>query len=275
MIRHRLTRRLGTTLIGVGVLLFVYAAVVLTWRDPVTDVYTAWQQRGLREGLARQAARWERAAAEVQAQQQKAVQQAQFAAARAAKASKTAAAAKARAAAEARQAGVMAAREAAARAGVRVLAKRYAMEEHGHDGRAFARIQVPRLGLSTVVVEGTDYWSSLSKGPGHYPNTAVPGLGRTVAIAGHRTTFAAPFRHIDELEAGDPITLRLPYGTFSYHVVRHRIVDNGDWSIIRNVGHDQLVLSACHPLYSASQRYVVFARLDSFQLPGGGSRVPV
>jgi sortase A len=124
------------------------------------------------------------------------------------------------------------------------------------------------MGLSEIFVEGTDYWHSLTKGPGHYSITSWPGLGKTTAIAGHRTTWSAPFRYINTLNVGDAITLKMPYGTFSYRVTRHRIVDNGDWSIIRNVGYDQLVLSACHPLYSASHRYVIFARLASVQVPG-------
>jgi sortase A len=95
------------------------------------------------------------------------------------------------------------------------------------------------------------------------------------AIAGHRTTFSAPFRHIDELRSRDEVTLDMPYGRFVYRVLRHRIVDNGDWSIIRPVGFDELVLSACHPLYSAAQRYVIFARLARVELPGQPGAVPV
>ena len=76
------------------------------------------------------------------------------------------------------------------------------------DGHPFGRLNIPRLGLSVIVVQGTDWLNDLSKGPGHYTQTTVPGLGRTVAIAGHRTTFGAWFRHIDSLQAGDPITSR-------------------------------------------------------------------
>lgn len=129
-------------------------------------------------------------------------------------------------------------------------------------GDAAGRIVVPRLGLSSVFVEGTST-KDLARGPGHYPITALPGLGGTVAIAGHRTTYLQPFRHIDDLRAGDPITVRMPYGTFGYVVTGHRIVDDTDWSILKRRPYEQLVLTACHPLYSASQRYVVFARLAS------------
>ena len=129
-----------------------------------------------------------------------------------------------------------------------------------HQGDAFGRLVVPRLGLASVVVQGTSR-RDLTRGPGHYRITSLPGLGGTVAIAGHRTTYLRPFRHIDRLRAGDRITLEMPYGTFTYVVYGHRIVDDRDWSIIRRRPWEKLVLSACHPLHSASHRYVVFARL--------------
>ena len=129
-------------------------------------------------------------------------------------------------------------------------------------GDAVGRILIPRIALNEIVVQGTDE-GTLEKGPGHYPTTALPGLGRTVAIAGHRTTYLAPFRHIDALRPGDRITLQMPYGSFSYTVQYHRIVSPYAWRVTRNVGYDRLVLSACHPLYSAAQRIVVFARLSS------------
>jgi LPXTG-site transpeptidase (sortase) family protein len=128
------------------------------------------------------------------------------------------------------------------------------------DGAAFGRIVVPRLRLSVVVVQGTSA-ADLRRGPGHYPMTSLPGSGGTVAIAGHRTTWLHPFRHIDELRKGDAIDLRMPYGRFVYRVTGHRVVAADDWSIIRKRPWEQLVLSACHPLYSASHRWVVFAVL--------------
>ena len=90
-----------------------------------------------------------------------------------------------------------------------------------------------------------------------------------MAIAGHRTTFGAPFRHIDDLRRGDPITVALPYATFHYRVFAHEIVQSDDWSIIRDRGFDTLVLSACHPLYSAEKRWVVYARLVQVDPAGG------
>ncbi len=131
-------------------------------------------------------------------------------------------------------------------------------------GDAVGRITIPRIGASYLVVQGTDE-GSLEKGPGHYPTTALPGLGQTVAVAGHRTTYLAPFRHIDALRPGDQIVVQMPYGRFVYTVQYHRIVSPTAWWITRDVGYERLVLSACNPLYSAAQRLVVFARLAYFR----------
>ncbi len=128
-------------------------------------------------------------------------------------------------------------------------------------GDALGRILIPKIGASYDIIQGTDA-ASLEKGPGHYEETALPGLGQTVAIAGHRTTYLAPFRHIDALAPGDRIVLKMPYGQFTYAVQFHRIVLPTALWIVKNVGYERLVLSACNPLYSAAQRIVVFARLQ-------------
>jgi sortase A len=129
-------------------------------------------------------------------------------------------------------------------------------------GDAVGTIHIPRIGQTYNVVQGTDE-HSLEEGPGHYPSTALPGMGETVAIAGHRTTYLAPFRSIDELTRGDRIVITMPYGRFTYVVQYQRIVLPTDWAITDDVGYDRLVLSACNPLYSAAQRIIVFARLRS------------
>ena len=128
-------------------------------------------------------------------------------------------------------------------------------------GDPMGRIVMPAIGVSDVFVEGTDA-ADLRTGPGHYPGTAIPGERGTVAIAGHRTTYGAPFRRIDRLERGDRIELRMPYGRLAYRVERTRIVPAGETSVTARVDHDRLVLSACHPLYSAAKRIIVFARLE-------------
>jgi sortase A len=127
-------------------------------------------------------------------------------------------------------------------------------------GHALGRIRLPTLHRSYVMVQGTDS-TSLHKGPGHYPDTALPGESGTVAVAGHRTTYLAPFKTIDQLRPGDPIVLQMPYGIFTYRVQETRIVQPTALWVTRNVGYPRLVLSACHPLYSASHRIVVFAKL--------------
>lgn len=133
-------------------------------------------------------------------------------------------------------------------------------------GDAIARIRIPTIGVSEYVVEGTDV-ESLRKGPGHYPETPLPGEPGTAAIAGHRTTYGAPFRRIDQLGSGQPITIDMPDGRFVYRVERTKIVDDQDLSVLDPVGYQRLVLSACHPLYSAAQRVIVFARLQRREPP--------
>jgi sortase A len=148
-----------------------------------------------------------------------------------------------------------------------ILARRFAAA--AQTGKAIGRIEAPDMdGLNAVVVQGTDT-SSLEKGPGHYPDTPFPGQGGTVGIAGHRTTYLAPFRHIDSMEAGDPIVLKMPYATFVYRVEKTEVVDDSDVGVVEGVGYEQLVLSACHPLYSADQRFIVFAKLVGERLAGG------
>lgn len=129
-------------------------------------------------------------------------------------------------------------------------------------GDAVGRIEIPKISAGYTVVQGTDE-SSLEKGPGHYPSTALPGMGETVAIAGHRTTYLAPFKRINELSAGDRIVVTMPYGIFVYRVQYLKIVLPTALWVTRNVGYDRLVLSACNPLYSAAQRIIVFARMQS------------
>lgn len=127
-------------------------------------------------------------------------------------------------------------------------------------GDALGRILIPKIGASFVMVQGTEP-GDLREGPGHYIDTPLPGEPGTVGVAGHRTTFLAPFRDIDQLKHGDQIRLRMPYGEFTYEVERQRIVDPGATWVTHRIGYDRVVLTACHPLYSAAQRIVVFARL--------------
>ncbi len=135
-------------------------------------------------------------------------------------------------------------------------------------GDSIGRIALPAIDRSYFMVEGTDT-ASLRRGPGHYPKTPLPGDPGTVGIAGHRTTYGAPFRHIDRLEPGDRIVLEMPYATFTYRVQKTKIVPPTQVSVTDPAGYRRLILSACHPLYSAAQRIVVFAR----QVDGAPPRV--
>lgn len=224
-------RRLGTGFIVLGLLVLAYAAAVLFWRDPVTDLYQRYQQHQLSSELDQAFDSFREGTPPPRDL----------------------------ASAEARQQAI------AAWAG--------SFLRTTERGEALGRIRIPEIGVNEIFVHGTRWGADLSRGPGHYERTSLPGLGKTVGIAGHRTTFGAPFRHIDDLESGDEITLELAYGTFRYRVFAHEIVNSDDWSVIRNRGFDTVMLSACHPLYSASRRWIVYARLAEVESEHAGSYV--
>jgi sortase A len=144
-----------------------------------------------------------------------------------------------------------------------------ALRRHSEPGDPLGRIEIPSIGVSDIFVEGTGA-GDLRKGPGHYPGTPLPGDRGTVGIAGHRTTYGAPFRRLDGVKKRDRITITAPYGRFVYRVERTRIVPPSATWVTDRVAYDRLVLSACHPLYSAAQRIVVFARLER-STPRGGA----
>jgi sortase A len=126
-------------------------------------------------------------------------------------------------------------------------------------GDAVARLRIPRLGLDAVVVNGTDH-DSLKRGPGRYLDTAMPGQGELVYIAGHRTTYGAPFSRLDRLRKGDRIELELPYATFVYRVTGQRVVPATATDVLRSQGFEQLALQACHPRFFASHRLLAYAK---------------
>jgi sortase A len=145
------------------------------------------------------------------------------------------------------------------------------LERKASGGSAVGRIHIPSIGASFVVVKGTSS-SDLEGGPGIFPETGFPGNGGTTAIAGHRTTFLAPFRHIDALRPGNRILLEMPYAHFTYKVIGTSVVAPSDVrAAVGNVGYERLVLSACTPLFSASKRLLVFARLAA-SVPVGSAR---
>jgi len=135
-------------------------------------------------------------------------------------------------------------------------------------GQAIGRIVIGRIGLKMVVVNGTDD-ATLEKGPGRDPRSYMPGQNRLVYIAGHRTTYLAPFSHIDAIRDGDFIRLEMPYATFVYRAFTHRVVAANDMAVLRSPRHELLELQACHPRFFATHRYIVYARLVSV-LPRSG-----
>jgi sortase A len=236
-------RKAGLALLALGVLLIAWAGITVWRGDPLTSLYTRHEQHALSKQLDAMSRSWPKTPtlASVHLTPQ------------------AAPATTAKTAEKVAQTHVSLASVMHKRA---VLFRRTL-----RDGRALGRIVIPRIGLRMVVVEGTSE-SDLRLGPGHYNAasgiaTSLPGMGKgkVVAIAGHRTTYLHPFRYIDELRPGDNIYLQMPYGTFRYKIYAHRVVASNDWTILRHRPYEKLVLSACHPLYSATHRWVVFARL--------------
>jgi len=142
-----------------------------------------------------------------------------------------------------------------------------------HEGDPVGRLKIGRLGLNMVVVQGTDD-ETLKKGPGHYTKSGIPGEGHLIYIAGHRTTYLAPFAYINEIRVGDYVTFSVPYGTFTYRVLRHYVVPSDQLSVLRDHGKEILRLQACHPRFFATHRYIVDAALVSVTPRGGRSYSP-
>jgi sortase A len=215
--------RLGTLLLVVGIGILGWAATVYLWKDPFTTAYTAYEQRKLESSLNHQFEAWRPLRTPVS-------------------------------------------RPVKPTSGkptrrphddVRSEARRYRLASH--DGDAVAKLRIPRLDLDAVVVNGTSV-SDLRRGPGRQLETYMPGERQLVYVAGHRTTYGAPFSDIDRMRPGDKITFELPYATIEYKVMGHRIVDDNDLSVLKTQGHEELVLQACHPRFFASERYLVYAR---------------
>jgi sortase A len=233
--RRRILRRLSTALILAGVLVLADAVVTVVWLEPVTALRAKLTQDGLERDLD-ELERLGPTDADLRALQRAGLL------------------------AEGRAGHHRRAREArAAQRRVPLLARRLARRVD--DGQAIGRLRVPRLDLDLVVVKGSSP-APLRKGPGTFDDTPLPGAHGTAAIAGHRTTYGAPFRDIDALRRGDAVRVTMPYATIRYRVEGHRIVDPEDLGVLRRVAHDRLILSACHPRFSARQRIVVFARVE-------------
>ena len=218
---RRAARTTGTLLITAGVLTLAWAICVWRWQDPVTALYTHWQQHQLAQKLnaLEQAFRPADAGGNL----------------------------------------------AAERRSIALDAKRF--QHQARIGQPIGRIVIGRIGLNMVLVNGTDH-ETLKKGPGRDPRSFMPGENRLVYIAGHRTTYLAPFSHIDDIRPGDYIRLEMPYATFVYRARLHRVVTASDLSVLRSPKHEQLELQACHPRFFATHRYIVYASLVSVQPRG-------
>ena len=128
-------------------------------------------------------------------------------------------------------------------------------------GTGIGYLVIPKIGLDDVFTEGVGE-AQLQGGPGHYPGTSLPGQAGNAAIAGHRTTYAAPFYNLNELSPGDPIFVLTTQGLFRYNVVSQTAVLPTDVTVLNQTADNQLTLTTCNPRYSAAQRLVVVADMQ-------------
>jgi sortase A len=132
------------------------------------------------------------------------------------------------------------------------------------EGSVLTRLQIPKLKVNVLVVEGTSP-SALRAGAGHYVGTPLPGEDGNVAIAGHRTTFGRPFNRLDEMKTGDQVLLETPFKVFHYVVVPGFDGHPNPWpvhpdgaTVLANTpGKHYLTLTTCHPKGSARQRLIL------------------
>lgn len=140
-------------------------------------------------------------------------------------------------------------------------------------GDAIALIEIPKLEVNKAMVEGVGV-EDLKKGPGHYPGTPMPGQAGNSAIAGHRTTYGAPFNRLDELSPGDPIIVTTKEGKFRYEVDRQDIVSPSQVSVLDPTPDNRLTLTTCNPKFSAAQRLIITARLSGPVAPPPATPAP-
>lgn len=137
-------------------------------------------------------------------------------------------------------------------------------------GEPLAVVGIPRLGedYSRVVVEGVSH-EDLKKGPGHYPDTALPGQVGNLVLSGHRTTYGAPFADVDQLRPGDVVDVRVRYRTYHYRITGTVIVSPDAKDVLLPVPNRPgvaanerlLTMTTCHPRFSAAQRMIVFGEM--------------
>jgi sortase A len=232
----RFLRVVGATLIAIGAAALAWAALVWKWEDPFTAAVTWYEQRQLADAYD-DVRRSHAPSVDVL----DAWRQAQ----RGGRTAET----------------TLAVVEQALRA----EAARY--RRGLRPGEPVGRLRIRKLGLDVVAVEGTDK-DSLKKGPGRHRSTAAPGEGELVYVAGHRTTYGAPFSHIDRLQRGDRVMFELPYATFEYAVTGRRIVPATYIQALRSRGREEIALQACWPRFFASHRIIVYAAPVRVVVPG-------
>jgi sortase A len=127
-------------------------------------------------------------------------------------------------------------------------------------GEPVAKIRIPSIGVNRTVVEGVGL-DQLKRGPGHYPETPLPGQKGNVAIAGHRTTYGQPFHNVDKVKIGDQVIFETLQGTFVYEITESKIVEQDQVEILEEKGDNRVTLIACHPKYSAAQRFILIGKL--------------
>ncbi len=157
---------------------------------------------------------------------------------------------------------------AAAQSRLRSDLTRTGYPERPEAGQPIGFIRIPRLGVDAAFVQGIDE-DTLERGPGHYPDSALPGEGGNVAIAGHRTTHAAPFWALDTLVPGDHVALRTAAGEFLYRVVWERVLDPGAIWVVRPTEVPSLTLTTCNPRFRGTERLVIRAQQIYGQTPDG------
>lgn len=128
-----------------------------------------------------------------------------------------------------------------------------------------AQLEIPKLGLNSIIVEGTEE-ASLRKGPGHIVGTPLPGMQGNFAVAGDRVLYGAVFLYLNELEAGDEIIVKTPYGRFVYTVASKSIHTPEDVSVIQSNGTEMITLSTCDPPWGTSKRLVIQAKMTESSL---------
>jgi sortase A len=154
--------------------------------------------------------------------------------------------------------------EARERADLRKQAEEFAAQLRNETG-PIGRILIPGIGVDAVLMEGTGR-KDLREGPGHWPETPLPGMGGNFVVSGHRSTYGAPFRKLDDLAPGDEIQVLLPYAALRYRVTRSMIVKPDDVQVVAPGGQEEIFLATCHPIYSARERLVVRGELAAFEL---------